>query len=109
MKVDLKASEIIVNKLFGMRKDMVVSSLAGDFKAYNRAHKDYASLAVDHFELAQKMPFPEIKVPVFSKEGFNLIKTAFLNLFTPKTIAQKKLKSLCAQAKMEQKYFDKLA
>jgi len=56
-----------------------------------------------NFDIAKQVKFPEVKVPVFSKLGFNMIKTAFLDIFRIKTHDEKQMVKLFKKYKTDEK------
>lgn len=77
-----------------LRNSVVYSAIEGNFKKYKTAAKECAEYTLDNYELAKKTKAPQIKVPLFSRIGLNMMKIWFLNLFRNKSPAEKKLKKM---------------
>lgn len=97
-------TESLPKKLARLKGDSSYSMLLGDFKGFKTAHREYAKLAVDNFELAASIEPPvKGKISLFSKLGLNVLKCMFLNLFSKKTPEEKQLIKMGKKFKLEQK------
>ena len=89
-------TESLPKKLARLKGDSSYSMLLGDFKGFKTAHREYAKLAVDNFELAASIEPPvKGKISLFSKLG--------LNVFSKKTPEEKQLIKMGKKFKLEQK------
>ena len=93
-------------KLTQLRNRIVYSVVEGSFKKYKTAAKECAKYTLENYELAKKTKSPELKVPVFSNVGLNMMNIWFLNLFRKKSPEEKALRKMQKEEKARD-YADK--
>ena len=94
-----------LERLTQLRYDQVISGLAGDYKGFRNATKEFASIAVKDFETAKQVKGPIVQsIPLFSKAGMKMAKVWFLNLFRIKTPEEKTLAQLYEKYLLEKKF-----
>lgn len=93
----------IVEKLSSLKYDQIISAVSGNYKGFKNASKEYAKIAVKHFDEALQAKGPEIKAPLFSAYGLKMMKVWFLNKFRIKSPEEKTLKKMSKEYKMKQK------
>ena len=91
------------NVIKNLRKNMTVSILCGDYKSYKTTQKKYAEFVSKNYETAKNIKSQNVKVPMFSKMGLNILKIWFLEKFRIKTPAEKALNKL-AQTEKAKKF-----
>lgn len=97
----------IRQRLVQLKSDRMLSCLMGDYKGFKAAQKEFAKLAVKNFDDVLAVSTPQkVTTPLFSKEGFNLMKIWFLDKFRIKTPEEKELKRMAAVEKMRKKYLN---
>lgn len=77
-----------------LRASMVYDAVSGNYKAYKKARKEYASLAVKDLDAVRNLKAPKVTVPLFSKYGLNMLGVYLRDLFRLKTPDEKLLKKL---------------
>lgn len=83
-----------VNQLTQLRNNVFYSVIEGNYKKYKTAAKECAKYTFENYELAKETKAPQIKAPLFSKIGLNMMKIWFLNLFRKKTLEEKALRKM---------------
>ena len=90
-----------------LRSSMVYDAISGNYKAYKKARKEYASLAIQDFDTVRTMKAPKVTAPLFSKYGLNMLWVYVRDLFRFKTPDEKTLKKMgqeaLAKAKLDTK------
>lgn len=94
----------LTQKFSQLKSNIGLSSLLGNYKDYKTARKEFASLAMNHFETSMTAPGAKIQnVPLFSKPGMNILKVIILDFFRKKTPAEKQYKKMLKDFKKAQK------
>ena len=93
-----------LNYLTQYQKDITLAALTGDYKTYKETLPKYAALAVNNKPLLEHLPNSKVNVPLFSKEGLNILKVMLLNIFRKKSPAEKELKQYSKRINLEKKY-----
>ena len=88
-----------IERVKQLRSSMVFDAVLGNYKAYKTAKKEYASLAVKDFDTVRKLPAPKATVPLFSKQGLNMMMVAVRDFFRIKTPEEKLLKKMGTEYK----------
>ena len=91
---------------YGLQKawqDTVLLLMYGRYKDYVACRKNLASKAVRNFEEYISVPKVMVKVPLFSKEGFNIFTATVKDLFRRKTPDEKLFKKMLFEEKVKQK------
>ena len=91
----------------GLKKafdDTILLSMYGRYKDYVACHKELASKAVKNFDEYLDYARINIRVPLFSKEGLNILSVAIKDKFRRKTPDEKLLKKMLFEQKIRQKY-----
>ena len=86
-------------KLTRLRNRVVYSVVEGSFKKYKTAAKECAKYTLENYELAKKTKSPQLKAPIFSEVGLNMMKIWFLNLFRKKSPEEKALRKMQKEEK----------
>ena len=86
------------------KRDVIISSIIGDSKAYAQNHKILAEMAVKHFDEFNSVRIQKISVPLFSYEGFNMLKVMIKDIFRKKTPEEKLLKKMIYKSKVKNYY-----
>ena len=86
-----------VKKMKRLRSDMTMSSLLGDCDGFKNAKVEYAKEAVKNFDIAKNIRGGGATVPLFSKQGLNMLKVMIYNFFRKKTPEEKQLKRMCQE------------
>ena len=95
MKVSSVAVNPIAEKMKQLKWDHARNMLLGNAKKAKESYREYAKLAVDHFELSTQIPSPITgSIPLFSKTGLKILKYIIYDKFTKSTPAEKKLKEI---------------
>ena len=95
-------NQLLTDHLRQLKTDVAYSMYYGDMKGYVTAKKEFAKIAVDHFELAVSAQGMSIdKIPLFSKHGFNIIKCILLNKFRKKSPEEKLYMKMLKQWKKQ--------
>ena len=92
----------IIEKLTSLKYDQALSAVSGNYKGFKNASKEYAKIAVKHFDEALQAKGPEIKAPLFSAYGLKMMKIWFLNNFRIKSPEEKAFKKMGKEYKMKQ-------
>lgn len=92
-----------LNRVRVLRNSMFFEAMAGNYKGFKAAKKEYASLAVQDYETIRKLESPKISVPLFSQFGINMIYTRIMELFRCKTSDEKLLEKMWQNEKIAQK------
>ncbi len=95
-----------ISQLTQLRNNVFYSAVEGNYKKYKTAAKECAKYTLENYELAKETKAPQIKAPLFSKVGLNMMKIWFLNLFRKKTPEEKALKKI-AKEESAHAYVDK--
>jgi hypothetical protein len=77
---------------------MIYDAISGNYKAYKKARKEYASLAIQDFDTVRTMKAPKVTAPLFSKCGLNMLCVYVRDLFRIKTPDEKTLKKMGQEA-----------
>lgn len=93
-----------INRLVDMQRSLLISQMLGDYKLYKIMRQQYTDYGVKHFGLLKHINFPKIQIPVFSREGLNVLKIAVRDMFRKKTPNEKELARLFKQEKLRRKY-----
>ena len=83
-----------LDRVSHLRASMVYDAISGNYKAYKKARKEYASLAVQDFDTVRMMKSPKVTAPLFSKPGLNMLFTYVRDLFRIKTPDERLLKKM---------------
>ena len=98
MKVSRVAVNPIAEKMKQLKWDHARNMLLGNAKKAKESYREYARLAVDHFELSIEIPSPITgNIPLFSKTGLKILKYIIYDKFTKSTPAEKKLKEMAEE------------
>ena len=81
-----------IERVRHLRSSMVYDAISGNYKAYKKARKEYASLAIQDFDTVRQMKAPKVTAPLFSKYGLNMLWVYVRDLFRFKTPEEKILK-----------------
>ena len=101
MKVSSVAVNPIAEKMRRLKWDHASNMLLGNAKKAKEIYREYAKLAVDNFEIATQIPSPiNGKTSLFSKTGLRLLKYIIYDKFTKSTPAEKKLKEMADEYRM---------
>ena len=96
-----------IERVRHLRSSMVYDAISGNYKAYKKARKEYASLAIQDFDTVRQMKAPKVTAPLFSKYGLNMLWVYVRDLFRFKTPDEKTLKKMgqevLAKAKLDTK------
>ena len=93
------------NRLAQLRSEKMLSVLMVDYKGYKQAAKDYAKLAVKNFDETKSLPpQPKVTFPLFSKQGFRMMKVWFLEKFRTKTPEEKQLAKFAEREALKKKF-----
>ena len=96
-----------IERVRQLRSSMVYDAISGNYKAYKKARKEYASLAIQDFDTVRTMKAPKVTAPLFSKYGLNMLWVYVRDLFRFKTPDEKTLKKMgqevLAKAKLDTK------
>ena len=104
MKVSRVAVNPVAEKMKQLKWDHASNMLLGNAKKAKESYREYAKLAVDHFELSTQIPSPITgSIPLFSKTGLKILKYIIYDKFTKSTPAEKKLKEMAEEYRMKQK------
>ena len=95
----MKTQNILQNpyakKMYDLKLKTSLSVLSGKCKEARVAQKEFAKIAVDHFETAVKVPQPVTGTfPWYSNFGLNTIKFMIYKTFCKKTTEEKQLKQM---------------
>jgi len=93
----------VVHQLCDLWKGSSIAYMTGNHKQYSQMRQQFASLAVQHPRITERITYPEIKVPLFSKLGFNMLKVAVKDIFRPKTKDEKALIKLLKEKEIREK------
>ncbi len=94
-------------KLNELHQRKTISAIVGNYSNYKKASIQYAALAVDSFDAAQKVTPLKYSFPIFSKTTLNVIKVTFMDLFRKKTPAEKQLKIMGHEESIRRQLFNK--
>ena len=98
MKVSSVAVNPIAEKMKQLKWDHARNLLLGNAKKAKEAYREYAKLAVDHFELSTQIPSPiKGNIPLFSKTGLKILKCIIYDKFTKSSPAEKRLKEMAEE------------
>ena len=87
-----------LNRVKELRSSIVYNAVLGNYKAFKKAKKEYASLVVQDFETVRKLPIPKAKAPLFSAPGIRMFIVALRDFFRVKTMDEKLLKKMTKEA-----------
>ena len=95
-------NQLLADHIRQLKTNAIYSAFMGDTKGYISAQKDFAKIAVDHFELSTSVKGMSINnVPLFSKHGFNITKCLFFNKLRKKTPEEKLYMKMLKQWKKQ--------
>lgn len=95
MKTQKILQNPIAKRMYDLKLKTSLDILHGRCKEARKAQKEFASIAVDHFETAVKVPQPVTgSFPLYSKFGLNAIKFMIFKAFCKKTPQEKQLKNM---------------
>lgn len=93
-----------IDKIVNLRKGLMFTQMTGDYTTFKTLHKEYADFGVKNFELLKSINFPEVSVPMFSREGLNMMKIMIKDMFRKKTPEEKLLIKLFKEERLKKKY-----
>lgn len=91
-------------KAINLLTQKLVHSLNGNYKGYKQATIDYANLAVKNFDEVKSIKSPKATISIFSPllplYAFRITKVIIRDIFRKKTNAEKTLKQLAKNYKL---------
>jgi len=93
-----------INTIINLRKGLMFTQMVGDYKNFKTLHQEYATFGVKNFELLKSVQFPEVRVPVFSREGLNMLKIMVKDIFRRKTSDEKLLTKLFREEALKKRF-----
>ena len=93
-----------INKLVELKRSLIFTQIIGDYSTYKIVHQEYADFGVKNFELLKSVNFPDVNVPLFSREGLNMMKIMVKEMFREKTPEEKLLTKLFREERLRTRY-----
>ncbi|MBO5739399.1 hypothetical protein J6R97_08685 [bacterium] len=102
MKVNRVGVNPVAEKMKQLKWDYAQNLLLGNVKKAKKSHREFAKLAVDHFEIATQLPSPiNGSVSLFSKVGLRFLKYIIYDIFTKHSPEEKKLKKMTEEYRVK--------
>ena len=77
-----------------LRSSMTYDAILGNYKNFKNAKKEYAVLAIKDFNTVRQLPAPKVIVPLFSRQGIQMLFVMVRDFFRVKTPEEKILKKM---------------
>ncbi len=65
-----------IERVRQLKNTMAYDAMLGNYKNFKNAKQEYATLATQDFETVSQLKSPQVKVPLFSKMGLNMLYVA---------------------------------